>query len=64
MAAMVDDEEAIIRAAMALLAYDEDIQLNSVMAERWGQLTLESREDYIAKAGTAIYAFVAAKSEE
>ncbi len=59
---MADDEEAIIRAAMELLTYDEDIQLESVMAERWGQLTLEARENYIAKAGTAIYAYVAVKS--
>jgi hypothetical protein len=43
---MVDDDEAIIRAAMALLAYDENIQLESVMAQRWHRLTREAREDY------------------
>ncbi len=61
--AMADDDEALIHAAMALLAYDEDIQLESVMAERWHQITREAREGYIAKAGTAIATFLTAKAE-
>ncbi len=60
---MADDDEALIRAAMALLAFDEDIQLESVMAKRWHQLTREAREDYIGKAGTAIATYLTAKAE-
>lgn len=61
---VMDEEEAIRHAAMSLFAYDEDIQLESALIEKWMALPMDTKQDYLAKAGTVLQAFFTAREKD